>query len=225
MCFSATASFTSAACLASIGGLALAGTKSRLEWPYATIPLLFGVQQLIEGGIWLELLGHSPVASCLSGTVLVNAYSLFSQVVWPLFIPLAVVVMEPVVLRRRAITVAGLSGLMAGMFLLGAMVSNPVTAKITGQHIAYDFSHSHVWAATILYLLGACLSPLLSSFRLVRLFGAVALASAVLTYALFETWFISVWCYFAGWMSSVILLHVYPEVRHHIRRVWASQRV
>jgi hypothetical protein len=78
MCFSATAIFTSAVCLLSIGGLALAGTKSRLEWPYAMIPVLFGVQQLIEGGIWLELLIHSPVASCLSGTVLVHAYSLFS---------------------------------------------------------------------------------------------------------------------------------------------------
>jgi hypothetical protein len=188
------------------------------------IPVLFGIQQLIEGGIWLELLGNSPVASCLSGTVLVNAYSLFSQVVWPLFIPLAVVVMEPVVSRRRAITAVGLSGLVAGMFLLAAMVSSPVTAKITGQHIAYDFSHSHVLAATILYLLGTCVCPLLSSFRSVRLFGVVALVSAVLTYALFETWFISVWCYFAGWLSSVVLLHVYPEVGNRIRRIWVSRR-
>ena len=187
------------------------------------VPALFGIQQLLEGGIWLSLHGQLPVDSCISGAALTQAFTWFSQVFWPLFIPLAVGIMEPVARRRWAIAVMGMAGLTVAMLLLSFMQSSPVTAHIAGPHITYDFSHRYVWAATFLYLAGTCVSPLLSSYRSVRLFGLVALASAVLTYAVFETWFISVWCYFAGLMSCIMLLHFYPEARHRVERAWTKR--
>jgi len=49
MCFSATASF-------------VAGTSlSAIELPFAMIPLLFGIQQLVEGIIWLTFRYDAPV--------------------------------------------------------------------------------------------------------------------------------------------------------------------
>ena len=49
MCFSAPASFTAAAVLLGLGTVTMRRARSRRELPYAAIPLLFGVQQLLEG--------------------------------------------------------------------------------------------------------------------------------------------------------------------------------
>ena len=54
MCFSATASFISGATLCVIGVATLKQTKAPAEVPIALIPLLFGIQQLTEGVIWLS---------------------------------------------------------------------------------------------------------------------------------------------------------------------------
>ena len=51
MCFSATASFISGTTLCVIGVATLKQTKGSAEVPFALIPLLFGIQQLIEGVI------------------------------------------------------------------------------------------------------------------------------------------------------------------------------
>lgn len=207
MCFSATASFSSAGLLAVVGGLCLHQRPRRHELPYALIPFLFGIQQLLEGLIWLTLRDHASAFSCRSENALTQGYSLFSQVFWPIFVPLAVGLLEATAWRRRAIALCALSGLTVGMYLLAAMIQRPVTAQLVAHHIAYDFDHSHVVTASILYFVGACAAPLFSSHRSVRLFGVAALASSFISYLIFETWFISVWCYFAGLMSCFVLLH------------------
>ena len=60
MCFSATASFISGTALCVIGVATLKQTKAPAEIPFALIPLLFGIQQLTEGVIWL-----SSATACL----------------------------------------------------------------------------------------------------------------------------------------------------------------
>lgn len=223
MCFSATASFSSSALLITAGAVALRQKPRWQEWPYALMPVLFGIQQFLEGLIWLKLDGHTALLEAVSMTDLAQAFSLFSQVFWPVFVPVAVGLMEPVLWRRRAILACLLAGLVVSMFLLSAMLQIPITASLQGQHIAYTFSHTHVLTASTLYLVGACLAPLLSSHPSVRLFGVVAVATAALTYLIFAAWFISVWCFFAGLMSCVVLLHFFPQVQQHFRtrlRAW-----
>lgn len=56
MCFSATASFAAGIGLTGIGLATLSLAPTWRERPFAAIPLLFGLQQLIEGGApWLAL--------------------------------------------------------------------------------------------------------------------------------------------------------------------------
>jgi hypothetical protein len=222
MCFSATASFTSAALLASVSVLALSRKPERQALPYALMPLLFGIQQLLEGLIWLSFNDQADVLGCLPLGALTQGYSLFSQVFWPAFVPLAVGLLETVAWRRRAITVCGLAGLVTSMFLLSAMLQVPVTAQLQGNHIAYHFSHSHVITASLLYLVASCVSPLLSSHTRVRLFGVAAVATAALAYLIFSVWFISVWCYLAGLMSGIVLLHFFPRAQGIFKGRWHS---
>jgi hypothetical protein len=49
MCFSATASFIAGTTLSIIGIATIRNVERRSELPLALIPLLFGIQQLIEG--------------------------------------------------------------------------------------------------------------------------------------------------------------------------------
>ena len=65
-----------------------------------------------------------------------------------------------------------------------------------------------------LYLLGTCASLLFSSHGRVVAFGVAAFASAVAAYAFYATWFISVWCFFAGLLSVIVLLHFTGRRRH-----------
>ncbi len=207
MCFSATASFSAATVLILVGGVAVRRSRRWRDLPFALIPALFGLQQGLEGMLWLAMQGTTQSCAGLSSDTLVWNYSLFSQVMWPVYIPMSVWLMEVMPARRRAMLWLCLGGALVSVFLFSAMLDNPVRAEISQHHIAYQFAHIHVVTASLLYLLGTCVSPLLSSHPPVRLFGLAAAGSAVVAYAVYANWFISVWCFMAGVMSCVVLLY------------------
>jgi hypothetical protein len=204
MCFSAPASFAAGTALLTLGVVTVRRTRRMAEWPFALIPALFGVQQLMEGGLWLTL--DTPQQACLN-TLLAQGFSAFSQVIWPIYIPLAVWLLEPAGWRRHTIALMALAGAAVSLFLLWYLLHVPAVAQVQGRHIAYIFPHFHEPLATALYLLGACVSPLLSGFKTVRLFGLLATLSLLTTATFYSQWLVSVWCFFAALLSSVILMH------------------
>ncbi len=209
MCFSATASFSAGAVLLGIGTLTLrtalvsGHSNQRRDLPFAAIPLLFAIQQLIEGVIWLTF---SNGATHLNA-VLTHVYSFFSHVLWPVYVPLAVVLMEPEGWRRRALIAFVVAGAAVAAYLLYVLFAFPVASRPTGQHIEYVSPHFFAAVTMTLYLLSTAVSPLLSTHRMVVVFGALALLSFGAAYAFYATWFISVWCFFAALLSAVIYLH------------------
>lgn len=60
MCFSATASFTAGTALVAVGGLTVHRSRGKAELPLALVPMLFGVQQLTEGVLWLNMDNEFP---------------------------------------------------------------------------------------------------------------------------------------------------------------------
>lgn len=202
MCFSATASFTAGFGLFVVGAWSVHRCDRRSELPFALVPVLFGIQQCLEGALWLTFSAKAP----LLNAALTQIFSYFSQVLWPIYIPLAVLLLEPAGWRRRVLVLITMAGTVCGLFLLSYLVRLPVISEVKGQHIVYIFPHFHVVAATGLYLLGTCVGPLFSSHRMVRLFGLAATLSFMATYVFYATWFISVWCFFASVLSSIVLL-------------------
>ena len=203
MCFSAQASFTAGALLLIVGAATVRRARVPSEVPYAWIPLLFGVQQLLEGALWLTFPDRAP----LLNTVLTHAYSLFSHVLWPIYVPLAALALETVPWRRRILTAIAVAGSTVGLYLLATLFTLPIVATVKGQHIAYESPHFYALAAMSLYLLGTCASLMLSSHARVVAFGLAAFASAVGAYAFYAIWFISVWCFFAGVLSVIVFLY------------------
>ena len=207
MCFSATASFSAGALLVGIGTLTLRSalaTRQRRALPFAAIPLLFAIQQLIEGVIWLTFRVEAP----LLNSVMTHVYSFFSHVLWPAYVPLAVWLLEPPGRRRQALLVFAAGGLAVAVYLLYILLVFSVVSRPTGQHVEYVSPHFFAAVTMTLYLLSTTASPLFSTHRWIKAFGALALLAFGAAYYFYAQWFISVWCLFAALLSAVLYFQV-----------------
>jgi hypothetical protein len=191
-----------------LGSATISRTRGLVEIPYAAIPVLFAVQQLIEGALWHSL----PTQTCTTHGLTVS-YLLFSNVLWPVFVPIAVWLLEPRPERRRFIAWTMAGGAAVSLFFLVAIITQPVAATIKGSHIKYHLPHPHDAIAVAIYAVSTCLSPLLSSHKMVRVFGVFLVASMVIAAILYLRWFSSVWCLFAALLSGLVFLHFSPSRR------------
>ena len=175
---------------------------SRSELPFAAIPIFFAVQQLIEGALWLALPAQSS-----SVHILTLGYLIFANILWPIYVPVAIWMIEPNQLHRNRLIVPLVAGALTTLFFIGALAMQPVSAAVIGSHIHYNFPHPHDKIAFAFYATATCLAPLLSSHKLVKLLGATLIVSMVAAYVIYAVWFASVWCYFAALISALIWLY------------------
>ena len=203
MCFSATASFSTGAALLLVGTFTTSRARRAAELPFALIPALFGLQQLIEGALWLTFTNQAPHTN----TILTYVYSLFSHVLWPIFVPIAVLLLEPESWRRKVLVGISLAGAAVGLYLLYFLITEPVTSAVVGRHISYASPHFYIAAVMTLYVLATCVSSLVSSCKTIRFFGAATFVALLGAYAFYAFWFISVWCFFAAFLSAIVVVH------------------
>lgn len=203
MCFSASASFIAGTALSGTGIVTLRMTTRPAEIPFAMIPLLFGIQQIVEGMIWLSFGG----GTLLSNPTLTLTYSLFSHVLWPIYVPFAVRLMETIAWRRNAIAFCQIAGLAVGLYLAYYILEFPVTSRVLGKHIVYESPHFYVVTVMILYFIATCLSSMLSSSRIIQLLGALTVVTFLAAYAIHVATAVSVWCFFAAILSFIVYFY------------------
>lgn len=202
MCFSATASFTTAAITGLAGALSLTLVRRPGDAPLAAVPLFFGLQQAIEGLVWVRL-GQGGASGGLALT-----YLLFAEVLWPVYAPLTVLLAEPSPARRKLILPWLIVGGIVASYLLRGLLAQPPVASATSCHIVY--TTQSVPALLVVggaYLAATCLPPLLSSQRTVVGLGLVVLTGSALSFIFYYEAFVSVWCFVAAAASGVILGH------------------
>lgn len=203
MCFSATASFVAGASLIAVGGLTVRKSQGPRELPLALVPVLFGLQQLTEGFVWISLGPDLPAVQAWSTYI----YSGFSHVLWPIFVPLAILLVETVRWRARVLGAFLALGLSVGLYLLFFIVRSPVTARVEQDSIRYDSPHFYLALVLALYLLATCVSGLFSSHWCIRVFGVLAFILAIGAAVVSITTFVSVWCFYAAILSFLVYLH------------------
>src|ERR1700760_1850424 len=119
MCFSPQADVVGGLVICAIGIDAVRHIRQRREFiALAWIPLLLGAHQFIEALGWLGLQGHVPGGI---GHAALWAYLLIAFVVLPVFVPLAVIVLEPTRRRKLIMMPFALTGTVIAMILLAAM--------------------------------------------------------------------------------------------------------
>ncbi|MCX6788169.1 MAG: hypothetical protein NT108_03345 [Candidatus Kaiserbacteria bacterium] len=201
MCFSATASFVAGGALSAVGVSLLVKTKTKRELPLASIPLLFGIQQLIEGIVWLSF--GTPALNAAA----TYAYSLFSHVLWPILVPFAVLAIETDPARKNILRMTFLAGASVGLYFLHSILTDSLTAHIVHDSIAYRSPHLYPFTMIVLYLVATCGSCLVSSHKFINFFGVVlGVSFAIAAWFFIETFF-SVWCFFASILSVIIYWH------------------
>jgi len=204
MCFSATASFGSAAVLLIIGGACLKKSETGPQRLLSSIPLMLSMQQFLEGIIWISILNPEYSAWGKSATY---GFLIFAQVVWPFFIPFSIMLLEKEQKRKKILLFLTIIGSVQALFLSYGMLMYSVSSEILHSHIRYDlnFPPANRWFGGALYIIATGISPFFSSNKRLRMVGVIVLCSYLFTRVLYAQNVISVWCYFAALISFVIL--------------------
>ncbi len=215
MCFSAAASFTASAVLGATGIAAIIRTKEKKMLPLATLPLVFAIQQAVEGGLWLSIGGTGKDTLLLS-----SLFLFFALFWWPAFVPFAVRSIEPFGWRRKVLTAACLVGTALGIYLYANFLLNPTPASVVNQCIYYNYSAPYSMVAAIIYILVTVGAGVMSSRYMVKVVFSVMAVSAFIASWLYYENFTSVWCFFAAIVSVLIYLIVTgKEIQKKERKV------
>ena len=163
MCFSAGASFAGGVIISAIGITTIKEVHKPSQLVFACIPFFFGIQQMVEGSLWLSLPDIDYVNIQKIGTYW---FLIMAQVLWPTLIPVSVLLMEENKKRKRILYVLLGLGLILSSYYAFCLVFFNVNPMIMGYHIQYisDFPGSLALPAFIVYLTVTMLLSLSSCF-------------------------------------------------------------
>ena len=207
MCFSAEASFIAAAVLVPTGVLTItrAYNSDPRYVPIAALPLLFGLQQAMEGMVWLAN-GNAAEVERYS-----LAYMFFSWIAWPIWVPFSAYFIETQRRKPLYLVLAIIGGMLGAMQYLPYFAHDGwLTTRFLSHVIVYEgkelfdyiIGRDMTYSIYVAVVVG---SLLLSSDVNVRTFGLLVAAVMVVTYLFFSYAYISVFC-FGGAVMSLYLV-------------------
>ena len=216
MCFSASASFTVSAILIPTGIYCLTEARKRDEtyFPIANFPLFFGIQQGLEGFVWLNIASGDTIAA--------NNFALcflfFSHFIWLFWVSFSVLSIEDNPRLKNILKFLTFTGFVYGSLLYFPLLihDNWLQIEIANNSIHYltyfvfnniaihDFSF-------YLYALIIILPLIISSRQTINILGILIALSALITYFYFHYAFTSVWCFMAA-LVSIYLVYIIRSV-------------
>lgn len=211
MCFSAEVSFAAAAILlpAGVAATQRAYKTDRRYVPIAALPLLFGVQQALEGAVWMSAENAQLVEQFSL------AYMFFSWLAWPVWVPFSVYFLEPARRKPMFVILAILGGVLGGTQYFPYFAHDDwLVTTFLGQAISYGGNEIFDYiigreATYALYVSVVIGSLLLSSHSHIRIFGLLAFMVLVITYIFFAYAYISVFCFGGGLMSLYLIWMIF----------------
>jgi len=194
MCFSADVSFTAGVIL-TVAGIVLVGKfYKKKELFLALIPLFFGIQQFVEGVLWISLRNNSyPQTYSLIAQYI---FLFFAEMFWPIWVPFAFRAAEKVLWRRNVILGLMIIGFCFSYYIgYHFIVSASVRVKIVEHSLNYGVSPSPY---RILYAVITLTPFFLSSIPKMWIL-AIANTLAFIVASIFYSYaFVSIWCAFAA---------------------------
>lgn len=207
MCFSAAASFGAGAILTGIGFVAARHVTEPEQRAFAAIPVIFAIQQFSEGFVWLSLTQESMVEWTRLSTFV---FLFFAEVLWPMWIPFAILLVEKDRRRRMVFKIVFALGFIMGMHTLYYLLSNTYDARIADHHVFYklNFPRPFIIFSWVAYGAGTVLPAFISTAPKMWLFGLPMALSFFVTLFFYPSYVISVWCFFAALMSVFVVVQL-----------------
>lgn len=211
MCFSAPASFTSAAILATSGVVAIALNKNSRQGWFVLLPLIFSLQQAAEGVVWMTI--HSSTQASSLHQIAIIVFIAIAFVVWPVWIPWSIFKMESHKKRKIGLWICQFMGLFFASIAIYVITMGNSRAEIQGHCLNYSFENN---AATffppnlhaVFYFSSTVIPFFISSQAWVKTIGILIFIGLLLTQAAWKQATTSVWCFFAAIASFYICIHL-----------------
>ncbi len=213
MCFSEPVSFVAGGLL--IGGGGFASWKAlkinKRYLPIALMPVMAGIQQMMEGHVWMGL-NDADSFMVWWGAM---GFVFFSWFMWPMWIPFGVYALEPPDSRRKnLLLIFALAGAALGLTLFVPHIFNPdwVRVHINNHSIAYEdtmFLDYLIprWATYAIYVFLIVMPPLLSKYLHMRLFGLTLIAVLAIVWLFLTYAYISFFCLLGG-LATIHLIYI-----------------
>ena len=143
----------------------------------------------------------------LSRQNVIIMFLIFAHIVWPVWIPVSILLLEKPTFRKKIQKILVAVGLLVGIYLTCCLLLYTVRADIVGYHIRYkvDFPPALRMYGIVLYALASILPSFFSSVKRMWMLGVTILISYIISAIFYEHYVLSVWCFFA----SVISISVY----------------
>jgi hypothetical protein len=205
VCFSAEADLIAGVVVTAAGVDALRHVRHRREVALAALPLVFGVHQLVGVPVWLGVDGRgSPgLGQSAAWWYLLIAFGLV-----PWFVPWAVRRQETDLERRRLMGRLVVLGSVVAVALTIPLMVGPVEVTDGGHYLAYAVPLVGGGLLTVLYVVATCGTLLLSSDRVLVVWGLVNLVVVSVLAVLLTSGVISLWCVWAAVTSVGIAVHL-----------------
>lgn len=219
MCFSATASFSASLALIICGIASLAYAKQKRLRMIALIPFIFGLQQFAEGMVWTSFLNTDLASIRMIASYIFLACA---GIVWPIWIPLAVVQFEGTHARKLFMP-SLMAGIIVALGFIAFVLFYPLTVKATCNVVYYfEFSQTSLaeWSNVInatgsaLYILATIVPFFITRNKTLWFLGSLVAISYIASYIFYTEAFTSVWCFFA----ALISIFVYGLVRNESKK-------
>lgn len=210
MCFSASASFAASGLLIGASWAAHKSATSPADKTLSFIPGVFGIQQAIEGVLWLALENGEYNTLIKSVTI---AFLAIAWVVWPIFIPWVFSKFTFRPISKKINTIIFFLGLTVGTYNAFSLATVIPYSEIDGNHILYRWHEFREYGDIIgvFYVTCALIPPFLTSNRKLMILGSVHAIMFAFSYIFMTKYLISVWCFLAAVSSIIIFAIIYSQ--------------
>lgn len=204
MCFSPAASFVVSGVLAT-ASVAIAQRKvPKRERAIAALPFIFAIQQFLEGVVWLFLNDPGPIRM-----IGVYGFTSFAYLLWPTYVPIAMLQVETNPARKKLISLTLVAGLAAAVFFLYQMVTSGADVVVVQECLQYQMYMP--WQIGLLYWTGANGAFLFSSNPWWVGAGVLFTLGALIAGLAYPFAIASIWCYFAAVASLTVALYFFTK--------------
>lgn len=217
MCFSASASFSAAAVLLPAGVLALRYTRTFNQpyWVLAIFPLVFALQQIIEGVLWLTFTNDN---SQQTPNIFALSFLFIALSFWLFWVPYSAYVLEDKPHKIKLLKTLTIISTLFGLSLFLPIIMGKSILMISQiQHsfvYEVEFLHMQIMPRVSvrgMYAIFILLPLFYSSHKQIRIFAVIILLSLISSALIYGYAFISVWCFFAALMS-IYLVYVCKQL-------------
>jgi len=213
MCFSAQSSFAAATVLTGIGFVSLRQVRKFPKYfMLASVPLIFALQQASEGIVWLTM--NNPQYAWLhqlAGLLFI----IIAQVIWPIFIPLSLLMLETQAYHKKVLSVFGVLGAMVSGYSAFSLIRSPMIITIACNSISYDFLHTPLSLQDtylFIYTIPVVMSFFISELKLGWVLGSSLLAALAISWIFKSAALGSVWCFCAAILSVLVVVALKKEL-------------